>query len=65
MKCPYQLTYIGKDKDGCDIPYFGNCLEHDCRAWEIKARFNYETKEYDGDCRAFMLDRKILGGINR
>ena len=64
MKCPYQLINIGKDKNGNDIPYFGDCLEHDCQAWEAKAKYNAETKEYEGDCRLFMLERKVSGGVN-
>jgi hypothetical protein len=41
-----------------------NCKMEDCQAWEPKAQYNLDTKEYEGDCRLFMLERKISGGIN-
>ena len=40
------------------------CEGKDCQAWEAKAKYNAETKEYEGDCRLFMLDRKVSGGVN-
>jgi len=44
-------------------PQNQQCESKDCQAWEAKAKYNPETKEYEGDCRLFMLERKISGLI--
>ena len=46
--------------DNCQVA----CQREDCQAWEAKAKFNPKTKKYEGDCRLFMLERKISGGIS-
>ncbi len=40
------------------------CEQSSCMAWEPKAKYNPGTKQYEGDCRAFMLDRKVSGLVN-
>mgnify|MGYP001578123030 CR=1 FL=1 len=41
------------------------CLQEECAWWDSKANFNYETKQFEGQCCALTLARlKISGGIN-
>ena len=56
--CPYKMNnpYLR--------PVTRECEKEECRAWEPQAKFNPQTKKYEGDCRLCMIDRKISGGIN-
>ena len=63
MKCPFYET--GKktpNKIGAGV--FRECIQTECQAWEVETRYNPTTKQYNGDCRLCMLERKISGGIN-
>lgn len=66
MKCPLRIdhTEISGDHNEDVNYYYQECIRQNCTAWEANAKYNPETKTYEGDCRAFMLDRKITGGIN-
>ena len=55
MLCPLKSS-SGLDK-------YRQCDKELCQAWEAKAKYNPETKEYEGDCRLFMLERKVSGLI--
>ena len=58
MYCPYKMNhpYLRPESWGCEKAY--------CQAWEAKAKFNPETREYEGDCRLCMPERKVSGGVN-
>jgi len=64
MICPLKFNSNTLDKDGTCAYYQNQCDQEYCRAWEPKSKYNTNTKRYDGDCRLFMLDRKLSGGIN-
>ncbi len=65
MKCPLLIDYTrvnGATKR--TEHHYSNCIERYCKAWESEAKYNPETKQYEGDCRIFMLDRKVSGLIS-
>ena len=60
MICPLKFN-VNDPNHYCKVIW--GCEGKDCQAWEPKAKYNPETKEYEGDCRLFMLERKISGLI--
>jgi hypothetical protein len=58
MYCPYKLSNPNL------TPESWECEKAYCQAWESKSKFNPKTKEYEGDCRLCMIERKVFGGIN-
>ena len=42
-----------------------NCIKEECAWWDSKANYNFETKQFEGQCCILTLSRlKIAGGIN-
>jgi len=58
MYCPYKMNnpHLRPESWECEKSF--------CQAWKSKAGFNPGTKQYEGDCRLCMVERKISGGIN-
>jgi len=61
MICPLKFNLLLQDWINREE---WNCEQSSCQAWEPQAKYNPKTKQYEGDCRLFMLDRKVSGGIN-
>ncbi len=61
MICPYKFNLDTYNRSHQET---WMCEEVLCIAWEPRTRYNPETKLYEGDCRAFMLDRKVSGAVN-
>jgi hypothetical protein len=60
MICPLKFSITGRNAP--DLCW--SCEGELCQAWEPKAKYNKETKQYEGDCRLFMLDRKVSGLVS-
>jgi hypothetical protein len=51
-------------KTSTSLPKYRECDKENCQAWSSTAKYNPETKESEGDCRLFMLERKVSGGVS-
>ena len=65
MICPLKFTWIRPfSKNPEEKNRWLSCEKEYCQAWDTNAKYNPENKDHEGDCRLFMLDRKISGGIS-